>query len=385
MQFIVISSAEAFFDFPVFVSHVLNLYSILTISKVALMIRVSTNENCQRIVMSKKKSFFIVLSICVIIGLVSIYFYFNALLAKPLGPSLSGDLAEQPTSNFNQLLTPDHTTTQIPITQRPTLCGDTPVLTVLVAGIDYRGDNYLYGLSDVIRIVRVDFTEPKVTIFTLDRDIWVEIPGIEDHNGITHGKLNQAYFYGVPSMGYYDGTAGGAGLLAKTLKWNFGLEVDNYVVVSMAAFVKAVDALGGIDVYLPEPVDGTPLNGEGEGLGYFSAGTHHLYGTEALNLARIREKYSSLIRITNQDAIIKGLIDRIYSPDIILKIPELLQILIDTVLTDLSPNQINNMRCLIIKMDNTDLKFAEIPQSYYVQSRIYSPDMHKDLFIWDID
>jgi len=322
--------------------------------------------------MSKKKSFFIVLSICVIIGLVSIYFYFNALLAKPLGPSLSGDLAGQPTSN-------------IPITQRPALCGDTPVLTVLVAGIDYRGDNYLYGLSDVIRIVRVDFTEPKVTIFTLDRDIWVEIPGIEDHNGITHGKLNQAYFYGVPSMGYYDGTAGGAGLLAKTLKWNFGLEVDNYVVVSMAAFVKAVDALGGIDVYLPEPVDGTPLNGEGEGLGYFSAGTHHLNGTEALNLARIREKYSSLIRITNQDAIIKGLTDRISSPDIILKIPELLQILRDTVLTDLSPNQINNMRCLINKMDNTDLKFAEIPQSYYVQSSIYSPDMHKDLFIWDID
>src|ERR1035437_5385954 len=76
--------------------------------------------------------------------------------------------------------------------------------------------------------------------------------------GITHGLLNQAYFYGVPAMGYYNGPGGGAGLLAATLKQNFDLDVDNYVVVNMYTFVKFVDALGGIDVNLPQPVDGTP-------------------------------------------------------------------------------------------------------------------------------
>jgi polyisoprenyl-teichoic acid--peptidoglycan teichoic acid transferase len=201
----------------------------------------------------------------------------------------------------------------------------------------------------------------------------VEIPGIEDHYGITHGKLNQAYFYGVPAMGYYDGTAGGAELLAKTLKWNFGLTVDNYVVVNMAAFVRTVDTLDGIDIYLPESVDG---NVHSQNLGYFNAGTQHLSGTQALALARIREGYSSLIRISNQDAIIKGLADKISSPAIILKIPALLQALKGTVLTDLSPNQINNMVCLAKKMDSADLRFAEIPTSYYTQSTIYDPDIN---------
>ena len=346
--------------------------------------------------MKKKKLLIIALSIIIVIGLVSAYLYFNTLLAKPLGPSLKDELAGQPTANIDQLQTPDQTSfpalTQQPLltqqalqtleplpTQGPPLCGDTPVLTILVSGID-RGDDYLYGLADVIRIVRIDFTIPKVTIFTLDRDLWVEIPGIQDHYGITHGKLNQAYFYGVPAMGYYDGSAGGAGLLAKTLKWNFGLTVDNYFVVNFLAFVKGVDALGGIEVNVPRALDCSP-----SGLCSFNAGPQHLSGTRALELARIREGYSSLIRISNQDAIIKGIADKISSPDIILKIPALLQAVNGTILTDLSPNQINSMVCLVKKMDRADLSFAEIPNSYYAQSSIYDPAMHQTVWIWNID
>jgi LCP family protein required for cell wall assembly len=366
----------------------------LTVTIVALMIPLVDAGISERILMNKKKRIISILTFSGLIGLVSGFLYLYPLLAKPLGPSLGEDLAGQTTPNFYQFPTPGQTFIQFPtkqpnltqqplITQQPPACGNTPVLSILVSGIDYQGDNYLYGLSDVIRIVRIDFRVPKIAIFTIDRDIWVEIPGIEDHYGITHGKLNESYFYGVPAMGYYDGNAGGSGLLAKTLNSNFGLVVDNYVVVSMAAFVKTVDALGGIDIYLPNPIDGNYA--PGENLGSFSAGNHHLDGTEALNLARIRRGYPSLIRISDQDAIIKGLAKRISSPDIILKIPALLEILKDTVLTDLSPNQINSMVCLINKMDFTDLSFAEIPSNYYTGSSIYNPNVHKNVWVWDID
>lgn len=344
--------------------------------------------------MKQKRILIIAISVIILIGLGSAYWYLNFLLAKPLGPSLSDELAGQPIANMDQLQTPDRLSlpgitqepllplqplqTQAPLpTQGPPLCGDISVLTILLSGIDYRGDNYLYGLADVIRIVRIDFTIPKVTIFTLDRDLWVEIPGIQDHYGITHGKLNQAYFYGVPGMGYYDGSAGGAGLLAKTIKWNFGLTVDDYIVVSMAAFVKGVDALGGIEVNVPRSLDA--------GSSSFNTGLQHMSGSEALDLARIREGYSSLIRISNQDAIIKGILEKISSPDVILKIPALLQALQGTVLTDLSPNQVNNMVCLVKKMSGADLNFAEIPTSYYAQSWIYDPSMQMNVWVWDID
>jgi LCP family protein required for cell wall assembly len=321
---------------------------------------------------TNKKVIFLVLSVAVFCGLASLVLFAYIVWRKPLGPSLANIPFEVPLSTITIE------------GQSPPLCGDTPTLTILLAGIDYRGDEYLYGLADVIRIVRIDFTQPKVSIFALDRAIWVEIPGIQDHYGITHGLLNQAYFYGVPAMGYYDGPAGGAGLLAQTLNYNFGLNVDHYVVVSFAAFTQGIDALGGIDVYLPEPVDGTGLNGE-EGLGYFEAGWHHLDGQGALNLARIRQKYSSLDRITNQDAIIQGIYDKLTSPEVIIRIPELIQTLQDTVLTDLSPRQINDIYCLSNYMSTTDLTFAEIPESYYIPSIVYSPEMHADLFIYDID
>jgi LCP family protein required for cell wall assembly len=323
-------------------------------------------QNHQEGSMSKKRIIIAIISICAIIGLVLGVVILNSLMDKPLGPSLG------------QGQTPGQNPAQDQAIQLPPLCGQTPVLTVLVVGIDYRGGNYLYGLADVIRIVRIDFTTHQVSILTLDRAIWVEIPGISNHYGITHGLLNQSYFYGVPAMGYYDGSGGGAGLLAETLKKNFDLGVDNYVVVNFSTFVKFIDALGGIDVNLPAPVDGTPGT-------FFNAGKQQLSGTQALELARIREKYSTLIRDSNQDFIIKGIFDRLSSPDIITKIPKLLQAFTGAGLTDLSPRQIENMVCLLKKMDKTDLTFREIPDKYYVNGWIYEQDLHQDVNIWNID
>ena len=88
-------------------------------------------------------------------------------------------------------------------------------MTLLVVGSDERSEDYLYGLANSIRIVRIDFTAPKLMILDVPRDLWVEIPGIADHYGVTHGKLNQAYFFGNPGMGYYDGPGEGQGLLAR--------------------------------------------------------------------------------------------------------------------------------------------------------------------------
>jgi LCP family protein required for cell wall assembly len=333
--------------------------------------------------MSKKRPAIIFFSIFAILGLVLGISSCSSLMDKPLGPSLKGNPSAQP--NSTPISTPVTPTTtvqspaQVQATQLPPLCGNVPVLTVLAVGIDFRGDNYLYGLADVIRIVRIDFTTHTVSVLTLDRAIWVEIPGISNHYGITHGLLNQAYFYGVPAMGYYDGPAGGAGLLAATLKKNFDLDVDNYVVVDMAVFVKMVDALGGIDVNLPAPVDGTP------DLPFFNAGKQHLSGTQALELARIREKYSTLIRDSNQDIILTAIFTKLSSPEVIGKIPQLLQAFTGAGLTDLSPRQIENMVCLLKMMGKTDLTFRGIPDKYYVYAWIYDQDMHQDVNIWKID
>ncbi len=143
------------------------------------------------------------------------------LYRQPLGPAL-----ELPTSTqLNPTLTTfpieelavDSTATEAQPTATQTatpqpLCGGPAVMNILAIGSDSRGQHYLYGLADIIRLVRVDFVKARVGILEVPRDLWVDIPDISDHYNITQGKLNQAYLYGNKGLGYYDGPGEGTGL-----------------------------------------------------------------------------------------------------------------------------------------------------------------------------
>jgi LCP family protein required for cell wall assembly len=249
------------------------------------------------------------------------------------------------------------------------VCGGPPNMLVLAAGAD--ADDYLYGLSDVIRIARLDFVEPSITILSLPRDLWVEIPGIQDRYGYTHGKLNQAYFFGCPGMGYYDGPAGGPGLLALTLYHNYGLAVDHYFATNSGAAVQFVDALGGIDLLLPEDVDGGTLQG-GEGLGYFKAGGHHFDGQTALRFARIRMKYSDFKRQDNQSLVLMAVRDRLLSPAVLPRLPALVETFRKSVLTDLSMEQFGQAACLLGKVGKENILLTQLPSETYTVTRTYS-------------
>ena len=255
---------------------------------------------------------------------------------------------------------------------------------VLALGID-GGENYLYGLSDVIRVVRVDFVTPKMTVLALPRDLWIEIPEIEEEHGITHGKLNQAYFYGTPGMGYYDGPGAGAGLLARTLDLNFDLAVDHYGAVNMQTFVKLVDAVGGIDIYLPTDMDGTPVDDKTEDMGYFYAGQQHFTGDQALRFSRIRKRYNVFTRTSNQNMVLCALKDKVTSAAVVPKIPQIIAAFQDAILTDLSPVQLAQLACLAPKLDADSLVFTSISEDLLTPGRVYSPQQKAETFIWEAD
>jgi LCP family protein required for cell wall assembly len=274
--------------------------------------------------------------------------------------------------------------TRLPTSTQEPLCGGPPAMTILALGID-GGEDYLYGLSDVIRVVRVDFVSPKITVLDLPRDLWVAIPEIEEEYGITHGKLNQAYFYGTPGMGYYDGPGQGAGLLARTLDVNFDLPIDHYGAVNMQTFVKLVDAVGGIDIYLPTDVDGTPVDDKTEDMGYFYAGQQHFNGDQALRFSRIRKRYNVFTRSSNQNMVLCALKEKITSPTVLPKIPQIIAAFQDAVLTDLSPEQLAQLACLAPKLGSDNLIFTGISEDLLTPSRVYSPQQKAETFVWEAD
>ncbi|MCI0519032.1 MAG: LCP family protein [Chloroflexi bacterium] len=264
------------------------------------------------------------------------------------------------------------------------LCGGPAVMTVLGIGAD-SGLDYNYGLADVIRIARVDFTIPKVTMLSIPRDLWVEIPDLENAYNIDHGKLNQAYFYGGQGMGYYQGPGGGPGLLARTLDLNFGLRVEHYGAVNMQTFVKIVDAVGGLDIYLPTDVDGRPIDERTEDMGYFYAGQNHFTGEEALRFSRIRKKYNDFTRADHQNMVLCALKEKVTSPVVLPKIPQIIAAFQDAVLTDLSLEQLSQLACLAPYLKRENLIFTGLPAELFTPGRVYSPQQKAETFVMEAD
>lgn len=341
---------------------------------------------------------FLIIGICVfgvlIAGMISQFWI------KPLGPSM-----QLPTSTYipaatfpptwtplaGQFIPPGHPATGTPApaeTATPTpasaLCGGPDQMIILAIGSSQHVDSYLYGLADVIRLVRVDFVKSNVMIMSLPRDLYVEIPDISDHYGITHGKLNQPYFYGNPGMGYYTGPGQGPGLMARTLVHNFGMQPDRYIAVNMAVFTKIVDAVGGITVDLPQAVDARyAASAENRRNIVFPAGINQLNGNKALLLARLRP-YGVFNRVKTQNEVLCGLYDKLVSPSVIGDVPSIINAFKDNVQTDLSPEEISQLSCLGTQLKGSDIIFLNWDEDTFIGTRIDDPVLGRT-FIWDVD
>ena len=332
---------------------------------------------------------------CILLAMVGYYGVqaYDYVAGQPLGPSLPTSAytplglpptwTASPASGFQ----PVQVATRLPSATPPvvTRCGGPPVMTLLAIGSDTRGSGYTYGLADVIRIVRVDFLTPRVTVLEVPRDMWVEIPEIEDNIGQDHEKLNQAYLYGNPGdgFGYWDDPSAGPGLLARTLDLNFGIKADHYVAVNMKTFVRIVDAVGGIDVTLSQTVDGRTEDNNSKSLIY-QAGTHHLDGTRALALARVRTE-GVFERADNQNMVLCALRKKLTGPATVSRIPQLIDSFKDSIQTDLSPASISQLACLGTQLPADNVSFVSFPQELFTGTRVYDPVFKKKLFIWDAD
>jgi LCP family protein required for cell wall assembly len=252
-------------------------------------------------------------------------------------------------------------------------------MVILGIGVDYRWNSYLYGLADLVWLIRVDFANPSVTMMQVPRNIYVPVAGIEDH-GITEGRLMSVYFWGTEGMGFYDGPGLGPGFLARVIDANFGLQVDHYVAVNIHSFANIVNILGGLEIYVPQTIDnrgrpGDPMN---PSHGYFPAGSLYLDGYGALWYARMRNIDNDYQRGVRQHQIICGLRNTIRSPGMISKIPALVQELRGRVLTDMSPEDLSQLTCLGLQLSASNVRFVHLPDSLY--ERGYDPEGVISLF-----
>jgi len=343
----------------------------------------------------KQKTILIALSIiaCLLIVGAGTYAYrsYQVFAQQPLGPVLPREAYTPiplPATWTPTVGTPLGAVTYVPTIEIPAtmtpepICNGPDLMYLLAIGADSRQDAYIYGLADAIRIARIEFRTPKVTVLEVPRDLWVAIPYISDNlKGLDHGKLNQAYLFGQPGDGfhYWDDPSGGPGLLALTLNQNFGVRSDKYVSVNMRTFENIVNAVDGIDIFIPD--EETAIN---TGL---SIGNNHLDGPGALKVARNREE-GMFERANNQNRVLCALRKKLTSPGVVTKIPDLISSFKDNILTDLTPEEITQLACLGAKIQPKNITFASFPEELFKPSR-QIPDLlthnPNGAFIWDAD
>ena len=195
--------------------------------------------------------------------------------------------------------------------------GNEPI-NILVMGLDRRPDEGSEPTrSDTLFILRIDPTTDSAAIVGIPRDLMVDIP-FKDGSGSYQDRVNTVYVQG--ELQEYDG--GGIGLMKQVLEEEpFSVHIDKYVIIDFSGFEQLIDALGGVDVDVPDEVF-DPYYSETELPGdylpqHFYPGNQHMDGVTALAYSRIRFSSDDLDRIQRQQRVIFAAIDKAKSADVL--------------------------------------------------------------------
>ncbi|MEU9225699.1 LCP family protein [Streptomyces massasporeus] len=147
------------------------------------------------------------------------------------------------------------------------------------------------------------------TLVSLPRDSNVTIPSFK---GSDSGKLYPATGRQTKLNAAY--AEDGPELLVRTVEANTGLRIDHYVEIGFAGFANIVDAVGGVEMDIPQDIKDTKSGAD------LKKGKQTLNGEQALAFVRTRYALagSDLDRTKNQQKFLSALANQVATPGTVL-------------------------------------------------------------------
>lgn len=218
---------------------------------------------------------------------------------------------------------------------------------VFISGMDEYGDINITARSDVNMVATINPKTKEILLTSIPRDYYLQVPCIYNQ----YDKLTHAGIYGVDcSLG--------------SVKQLLGIEIDYYVKLNFSSIIDIVDAFGGItvnSVYEFQPVDHWYPDGTKFPYTYYYEGDNFLNGQQTLSF--VRERYNlpdgDFDRAMNQQAALRGIIDKAISPALIVNYQSLMKVVGNTVETNMGNRSISSL----VKMQIKDMAGWKI-QSY---------------------
>ena len=229
---------------------------------------------------------------------------------------------------------------------------------VLVLGVD---EVEAVHRSDTVILARVDIDRKTASIMSIPRDTRVSIKGRKQPQ-----KLNHAYAFG------------GIELLRDTVINLTGVPVNYYLVLNYASFPKIVDAIGGVDIDVPRRMQYTD---RAQNLHIdFAPGKRRMNGADGLKYVRFRhDSLGDIGRMKRQQEFARAFLDKVKSPAILPRVPELIELVLSEIKTDIPVKTALQLAGQLKDMKLNSVRFFTMPgSSAYIDGLSYFvPDLQR--------
>ena len=222
---------------------------------------------------------------------------------------------------------------------------------ILILGIDRvpeaaaNGPKIFEGRSDTILLLHLDPRDKSISLLSVPRDTQVEVPGIP------FSKISEA------------NARGGAALATRLVSSMLNnTRIERYVRVSSSAFRELVDLLGGVEVFVPRAMSYTDtaqklkIN--------LAQGWQTLNGEQAEQFARFRnDGLGDIGRIQRQQSLIQAIRNRLASPSVIVRLPQIVRLMQKYVDTNLNYEEILTLANFGLQLERDTFKMVMLPGS----------------------
>jgi LCP family protein required for cell wall assembly len=177
--------------------------------------------------------------------------------------------------------------TQSPLSTQTGYMNTSDRVNILIMGYGGAGHDGAY-LTDSMMVMSLIPSTHHTTLISVPRDLWVQNPA----NSGNYTKINDVYPVAAGDTNT-NPVAGGNAAAAKVSQI-LGLQVNYWLTINFAGFKDFIDAIGGIDVNVPDgftaryPANDDPSINPNWMTVVFSKGLQHMNGARAISYARAR-------------------------------------------------------------------------------------------------
>jgi len=220
---------------------------------------------------------------------------------------------------------------------------------ILLVGIDNMPGRD-HSLTDTMMVFSLDADTGRSALISIPRDLYgTPLPDGRVYNA----KLNSLMSFAAERPTEFP--AGGVAALKAAVGELLGIKIHYFAAMNLLGFKQAVDAIGGVDVYVEREIrDKTYRDEYGVKDGfYMEAGSHHLDGHLALAYVRSRkgEGDDDFVRSDRQQELLNAVRAKLTAGNLVLALPGLLDAVRDTISTDVPQRMFSPLAAAIQNAD----------------------------------